>query len=118
SAYQGQMRPKVAREPGRLNEEIVPVDAALQTDEHPRLETTLEGLAALQPAFKKNGVVTAGNASGICGAAAAVMLSTEARARKNGLKPLAKIVSWGITGCDPSIMGIGPVSAIRAGLDR
>jgi acetyl-CoA acetyltransferase family protein len=117
-AYQSQMRAKLARESGRLNEEIVPVDAVLQSDEHPRPETTLEGLAALQPAFKKNGVVTAGNASGICDGAAAVILSTEAGARKNGLKPLAKIVSWGITGCDPSIMGIGPVSAIRAGLDR
>jgi acetyl-CoA acyltransferase 2 len=117
-AYQSQMRTKLARESGRLAEEIVPVKTALQRDEHPRPETTREGLAAMKPAFKKNGVVTAGNASGICDGAAAVVLTTEAKARANQLKPLAKILSWGITGCDPTIMGIGPVSAIRAALDR
>jgi len=117
-AYQSQMRTKLARESGRLAEEIVPVDVALQQDEHPRPGTTREGLAALKPAFKKNGVVTAGNASGICDGAAAVVLTTEAKARATQLKPLAKILSWGITGCDPTMMGIGPVSAIRAALDR
>ncbi|HEY3168518.1 MAG TPA: acetyl-CoA C-acyltransferase, partial [Candidatus Binatia bacterium] len=117
-AYHSQMRTKLARESGRLDEEIVPIEGILQSDEHPRPETTQEGLAALKPAFKKNGVVTAGNASGICDGAAAVVLTTEARARAHQLKPLAKILSWGITGCDPTIMGIGPVSAIRAALDR
>jgi acetyl-CoA acyltransferase 2 len=117
-AYQSQMKTKLATESGRLAEEIVPVDAALQQDEHPRPGTTREGLAALKPAFKKNGVVTAGNASGICDGAAAVVLTTEAKARANHLKPLAKIRSWGITGCDPAIMGIGPVSAIRPALER
>jgi acetyl-CoA acyltransferase 2 len=117
-AYQSQMRTKLARESGRLDEEIVPVNAVLQRDEHPRPETTREGLAALKPAFKKDGVVTAGNASGICDGAAAVILTTQATASANQLKPVAKILSWGITGCDPRIMGIGPVSAIRAALER
>jgi acetyl-CoA acyltransferase 2 len=117
-AYQSQMKTKLATESGRLAEEIVPVNSALQHDEHPRPETTRAGLAAMKPAFQKNGTVTAGNASGICDGAAAVVLTTEAKARANQLKPVAKILSWGITGCDPTIMGIGPVSAIRAALDR
>ena len=117
-AYQSQMKTKLATESGRLAEEIVPFNIALQHDEHPRPGTTRAVLAAMQPAFQKNGVVTAGNASGICDGAAAVLLTTEAKARANQLKPLAKILSWGITGCDPAIMGIGPVSAIRAALER
>ena len=117
-AYQSQIRTKLARESGRLDEEIVPVNGVLQRDEHPRPETTQEALAALQPAFKKDGVVTPGNASGICDGAAAVILTTQAMASANQLNPLAKILSWGITGCDPSIMGIGPVSAIQAALNR
>jgi acetyl-CoA acyltransferase 2 len=117
-AYQSQMRTKLARGAGRLGEEIVPVDPALQQDEHPRPGTTREALADLKPAFKNDGTVTAGNASGICDGAAAVVLTTEAKARANQLKPLAKILSWGITGCDPAMMGIGPVSAIRAALER
>ena len=117
-AYQSQMRTKLARESGRLNEEIVPIDGVSQSDEHPRPETTREGLAALKPAFKKDGIVTAGNASGICDGAAAVILTTEAKATEFRLTPLVRIVSWGITGCEPSIMGIGPVSAIQAALKR
>src|SRR4030095_16860700 len=85
-AYQSQMRTKLARESGRLAEEIVPVDVALQQDEHPRPGTTREGLAALKPAFKKNGVVTAGNASGICDGAAAVVLTNTAQERGTQLK--------------------------------
>jgi len=115
-AYQSQMRAKLARESGRINEEIIPIDRVLESDEHPRPETTREGLAALKPVFKKDGIVTAGNASGICDGAAAVVLTTEKSAGERNLTPLAKIISWGITGCDPSIMGIGPVSAIRAAL--
>jgi acetyl-CoA acyltransferase 2 len=117
-AYQSQTKTKLATESGRLAEEIVPVNVVLQHDEHPRPGTTRAVLAAMQPAFQKNGVVTAGNASGICDGAAAVVLTTEAKARANQLKPMAKILSWGITGCDPAIMGIGPVSAIRAALER
>ena len=117
-AYQSQMRAKAARESGRLSKEIVPVDAVLDHDEHPRPDSTTQGLAALPSVFKKDGIVTAGNASGICDGAAAVVVTTEERAKESGLTPLARIVSWGITGCDPAIMGIGPVSAIRSALQR
>src|SRR5438874_5631859 len=117
-AYQSQMRTKLALESGRLGQEIVPIDSALQRDEHPRPETTREGLAELKPLFKKDGVVTAGNASGICDGAAAVILTTEENAEKYQLKGAVKIRSWGITGCEPSMMGIGPASAIRAALER
>jgi acetyl-CoA acyltransferase 2 len=117
-AYQSQMRTKLAVESGRLGAEIAPIPSLLERDEHPRPETTLEGLAALKPVFKKDGVVTAGNASGICDGAAAVVVATEEATRKHRLKAMAKIRSWGITGCDPSIMGIGPASAIRAALER
>ena len=115
-AYESQMKTKAAQEAGRLNEEIVPIESVLQRDEHPRPTTTREGLAALKPAFKEDGVVTAGNASGICDGAAAVVLTTAAQAGDRNLRPLARIISWGITGCDPAIMGIGPVSAIRESL--
>jgi acetyl-CoA acyltransferase 2 len=117
-AYQSQMRTKLALESGRLGQEIVPIDSALQRDEHPRPETTREGLAALKPVFKKDGIVTAGNASGICDGAAAVVLTTEENAEKYQLDGAVKIRSWGITGCEPSLMGIGPASAIRAALER
>jgi acetyl-CoA acyltransferase 2 len=117
-AYQSQMRTHLAVQSGRLGQEIVPIDSTLQQDEHPRSQTTPQDLAALKPVFKKAGVVTAGNASGICDGAAAVVLTTEDNAQKYQLKPAAKIRSWGITGCDPSIMGIGPASAIRAALER
>jgi acetyl-CoA acyltransferase 2 len=117
-AYQSQMRTKLAVESGRLGQEIVPVDSALERDEHPRPETTREGLAELKPLFKKDGVVTAGNASGICDGAAAVVLTTEENVKKYQLEAAVKIRSWGITGCEPSVMGIGPASAIRAALER
>ncbi len=112
----------------RLQEEITPV--ALQNrrgeptgemfekDDHLRPETTMEGLAKLKPAFGKSGTVTAGNASGIVdGGAAAVVVSLE-DAQKRGLKPLGRIVSWGIAGVDPKVMGRGPVPASRIALDK
>jgi acetyl-CoA acetyltransferase family protein len=117
-AYQSQMKTKLAVESGHLGQEIVPIHSALERDEHPRPETTRGGLAALKPVFKKDGVVTAGNASGICDGAAAVVLTTEEHAKKYQLKAAVKIRSWGITGCEPSMMGIGPASAIRAALER
>ena len=117
-AYQSQMRTKLAVESGRLGQEIAPIDLALERDEHPRPETTPEGLGTLKPVFKKDGVVTAGNASGICDGAAAVIVTTEENAKKYQLEAAVKIRSWGITGCEPSMMGIGPASAIRAALDR
>jgi acetyl-CoA acyltransferase 2 len=117
-AYQSQMRTKAAQESGRLTEEIAPIAGVLNGDEHPRPSTTREGLAELKPAFQKDGVVTAGNASGITDGAASVVLSTAETANRRGLRPLARIVSWGVAGCDPEIMGIGPVPAIKVALER
>src|SRR5262249_45039858 len=77
-----------------------------------------EQLAKLAPVFKKDGVVTAGNASGICDGAAALVLASREAAERRGLKPLARLVQWGVAGCDPKIMGIGPAPAIRQALDR
>jgi acetyl-CoA acyltransferase 2 len=117
-AYQSQMRTKAAQESGRLSEEIVPVAGVLERDEHPRPATTREALAGLSPVFRKDGVITAGNASGITDGAASVVLSTAEEATARGLEPLARIVSWGVAGCDPSLMGIGPVPAIKMALGR
>jgi acetyl-CoA acyltransferase 2 len=117
-AYQSQIRTKSAQESGRLSQEIVPIVGLLDRDEHPRPSTTREALAALKPVFRKDGIVTAGNASGISDGAAAVVLSTSEKAGQRGIRPLARIVSWGIAGCEPAIMGIGPVPAIRMALDR
>jgi len=116
-ALESQMRTKSANESARFNEEIVAVAAVLDRDEHPRPNTTPKGLAELKPVFRKDGIVTAGNASGISDGAAAVVLTTAEKAEKRGVKPLARIVSWGIAGCDPSIMGIGPVPAIKIALE-
>jgi acetyl-CoA acetyltransferase family protein len=90
----------------------------LERDEHARPETTIEILAKLKPIFKKDGIVTAGSSSGIVDGAAAMIVSTESFAKKNGLKPLGRLVSYGISGCDPSIMGIGPAPAARQALAR
>src|SRR5438445_582505 len=108
---------------GRIQEELVPVPLknykgeltgeSLAEDDHRRPQTTMEGLAKLKPAFGKNGTVTAGNASGLVdGGAAVVMMSLE-EAGKRGIKPLGRIVSWGIAGVDPKIMGSGPVPASK-----
>ncbi|MBK8713166.1 MAG: acetyl-CoA C-acetyltransferase [Deltaproteobacteria bacterium] len=91
---------------------------SFEADEHPRPEATLEGMAKLPPVFKKDGVVSAGNASGICDGAAALVLATEDAIKKHGLTPLARVVQWHTTGVDPTIMGIGPVPAIRGALER
>jgi acetyl-CoA acyltransferase 2 len=117
-AYESQMRAKAASALARFVEETVPIAGVLERDEHPRPETTPAGLAALRPVFRKGGVITAGNASGIADGAAAVVLTTAGVARRRKLEPLARIVSWGIAGCDPAIMGIGPVPAIRLALQR
>ena len=87
-------------------------------DEHPRPETTLEILAKLKPVFKKDGIVTAGSSSGIVDGAGAMVVSTESFAKQNGLKPLGRLVSYGVAGCDPKIMGIGPAPAARIALKR
>jgi acetyl-CoA acyltransferase 2 len=117
-AYESQMRAKAASALARFVEETVPIAGVLERDEHPRPETTPAGLAALRPVFRKDGVITAGNASGIADGAAAVVLTTAGVARRRKLEPLARIVSWGIAGCDPAIMGIGPAPAIRLALQR
>jgi acetyl-CoA acyltransferase 2 len=87
-------------------------------DEHNRPETTVEGLAKLPKVFKKDGVIHAGAASGICDGGAALVLATRQFAERKGLAPIGKLTGWGISGCDPSIMGIGPAPAIRRALER
>ena len=108
---------------GKFKDEIVPVEVKTRkgtvifdTDEHPRQGTTLEALQKLRPAFKKDGTVTAGNASGINDAGAAMVLASEDYVRAHGLKPFAKIRSYGSVGCDPSIMGIGPIESTKKAL--
>ncbi|MGE5335678.1 MAG: acetyl-CoA C-acetyltransferase [Nitrososphaerota archaeon] len=124
-ALRSQVEARKAQQSGVFAEEIVPVtitdrkgrETVFDQDEGIR-ETTMEALAKLPARFRKGGVVTAGNASGINDAGAAVVLTTGAVARERGLKPLARIVSWGIVGVDPNIMGIGPAPAIRQALKR
>jgi acetyl-CoA acetyltransferase family protein len=121
-----QKRFAAAQEAGRLSDEIAPMElpgkkgATVQfaKDEHNRPETTVEGLAKLPKVFKKDGVIHAGAASGICDGAGALILATRQFAEKRGLKPIGKLIGWGTSGCDPSIMGIGPAPAIRRALDR
>jgi acetyl-CoA acyltransferase 2 len=108
---------------GRLKEEIVPVAVGrkgelISEDDHMRPDTTMEGLAKLKPAFAKDGFVTAGNASGIVDGAAMLVVTTAEKAKEKGRQPLGRIVSWGIAGCDPEIMGIGPVPATRIALKK
>ena len=110
---------------GYFKDQILPVQlktrkgiTLFDTDEHPRADASLEGMAKLRAAFKKDGSVTAGNASGINDGAAAVVLMEKAAAEKQGLKPMARMVSYGLAGVDPAIMGIGPVPACKLALDR
>ena len=110
---------------GRLRDEIVPVEVSdgkkaviVDTDEHPRPDTTAESLSRLKPRFKENGVVTAGNASGLNDGAGAVVVTSERYAEKKGLKPLARLVAWHTVGVEPELMGIGPVEAIRGALRK
>jgi len=111
---------------GRFNDELVPVaipqrkgePVVVNKDEHPRPETTLEQLAKLPPAFRKDGTVTAGNSSGINDGAAAVLLMEAETARRLGCKPLARVVAGAVAGVDPSYMGLGPIPATRKALER
>jgi len=89
-----------------------------RADEHMRPDTTLEGLAGLKPYFKKDGLVTAGNASGIADGAAATVIASDAFARSRGLKPLGRLVAWGVVGVEPKYMGIGPAPAARKALQK
>lgn len=114
---------KQANEAGVFNAEIAPMEVKgkkgpekVTADEHPR-PTTLADLQKLKPVFQpENGLVTAGTASGICDGAASVVVASESAVSSNNLKPLARVVAWHRVGCDPSIMGIGPVEAIRGAL--
>ena len=125
-AAESQRRAEAANTRGLFKEEIVPVSipqrkgdpVTFDTDEYPRAGTTVDKLAGLKPAFKKDGTVTAGNASGINDGAAAVVVATAERAAKLGRKPLARILSFASTGVDPAIMGMGPVPAVKKALDR
>jgi acetyl-CoA acyltransferase 2 len=122
-ALRSQQAAEAAAKTGVFKEEIVPVELkqgrksiVVNEDDHRRPETTLETLAKLPPSFQKDGIVTAGNASGIVDGAAAVVVTREKTAKERGLKPLGRIVSWAAVGVDPSIMGIGPVPATRKAL--
>jgi acetyl-CoA acetyltransferase family protein len=127
-SLQSQQKAGAAQKACRLAEEIVPValknrkgeptGEMFDKDDHLRPETTMEGLAKLKAAFGKNGTVTAGNASGIVDGGAAVVMMKLDQAEKRGLKPMGRIVSWGIAGVDPKIMGSGPVPASRAALKK
>lgn len=123
-ALASQQRYAAAKAAGKWTEEIIPVSVnkgkdklIVDADEHPR-ETSLEKLAALKPAFIKDGTVTAGNSSGINDGAAAMLLASEKSVKKFGLKPMAKVIAMAVAGVDPSIMGIGPVPAVKKALQR
>jgi acetyl-CoA C-acetyltransferase len=123
---ESQRRAAEAIASGKFRDEIVPVPIPqkkgepkiFDTDEHPRPETTVEALAGLRPAFKKDGTVTAGNASGINDAAAALVVASREYAEARGLEPLAVIVSQASVGLDPSVMGMGPLYASKKALDK
>jgi acetyl-CoA C-acetyltransferase len=124
-ALASQNKAEAAIKSGKFKAEIVPVkittrkgETIVDTDEHPKLGSTLEGLQKLKPAFAKTGSVTAGNASGINDGAAVVVLMTADEAAKRGVTPLARIVSWATAGVDPAVMGVGPIPSSRAALKK
>jgi acetyl-CoA acetyltransferase family protein len=127
-ALRSQQKADAAYKEGRIQEELVPVPLrnakgeptgeSLTEDDHRRPQTTMEGLGKLKAAFGKNGTVTAGNASGIVDGAAAVILMSMEDARKRNLMPLGRIVSWGIAGVEPKLMGRGPVPATKVALQK
>ncbi|XP_023063340.1 3-ketoacyl-CoA thiolase, mitochondrial [Piliocolobus tephrosceles] len=124
-ALQSQQRWKAANDAGYFNDEVAPIEVktkkgkqTMQVDEHARPQTTLEQLQKLPPVFKKDGTVTAGNASGIADGAGAVIIASEDAVKKHNFTPLARIVGYFVSGCDPSIMGIGPVPAISGALKK
>lgn len=122
-----QKRWAAAAEGGRFASEMAPMElkgrkkgetVTFAQDEHPRPQTTKESLQKLPKAFKKDGVIHPGAASGICDGAAMLVMATRAYADRKGLKPIARLVNWGVSGCDPTVMGIGPVPAIQNALER
>jgi acetyl-CoA acyltransferase 2 len=119
-ALQSQHRWQKAHEAGNFKDEIAPIkikgkkgEESFEVDEHPRGNATLQEMAKLPPVFKKNGTVTAANASGICDGAGAIILADEQTVKENNLTPLARFTSYHVSGVDPKIMGIGPVPAIQ-----
>jgi acetyl-CoA acetyltransferase family protein len=124
-ALASQKRAAAAWAACRLSEEVVPVEVKagrktvrVERDDHMRPDSTLEALAALPPSFGKDGSVTAGNASGIVDGAAAVVVTTAGNARAKGVAPLGRLVSWGVVGVEPELMGLGPAPAARAALAK
>jgi acetyl-CoA acetyltransferase family protein len=126
-ALQSQRRWGAAQQAGRFADEVIPIEVpdgkgarTFEVDEHPRPETTIEQLAKLKPAFRRDesGSVTAGNSSGINDGAAALLVTSEARARELGLRPMARMVSSAVAGVDPATMGLGPIPAARKALER
>src|SRR6201997_2003511 len=122
-ALRSQQAAEAAYKACRMKEEVTPVEVkqgkktiTVSEDDHRRPETTMEILEKLPPSFKKDGIVTAGNASGIVDGAAAVVVTREKTAKEQGLKPIGRIVSWAVAGVDPSIMGIGPVPSSQKAL--
>lgn len=124
-ALQSQQRWKAGQDSGHFTAELAPIEVkskkgkqTMSQDEHPRPQSTLEQMAKLPPVFKKDGTVTAGNASGVCDGAAALVIASEEAVIQHKLTPLARIVAYHACGCDPSIMGIGPVPAIKGALNK
>ncbi|MFC0251635.1 acetyl-CoA C-acetyltransferase [Massilia consociata] len=124
-ALQSQLKAEAAQKEGKFKDEIIPVEipskkgpTIFDTDEYPKHGSTLEALSGLRPAFNKEGSVTAGNASGINDGAAAVIMMSASKAKELGLTPLARIKAYASAGLDPSIMGMGPVSATRRCLEK
>jgi 3-oxoadipyl-CoA thiolase len=112
-----QQRWAEAADAGRFDDELLPLNG-LERDEHPRPDTSADKLAALKPAFRENGTVTAGNSSGVNDGAAALVVASEEKARELGVEPLGRFVGSAVAGVDPRVMGIGPVPAVRKLLDR
>ncbi len=124
-AVESHKRAAHAIEEGRFKSQILPIEiktrkgvTVFDTDEHVRADATLEQMGSLKAAFKKDGTVTAGNASGINDAAAAVIVASEEAVKAKGLKPMARIVSWGHAGVAPDVMGLGPIQAVPIALER
>jgi len=125
-AFRSQMAYKKASESGLFKEEIISIELKdrkgnkilFDKDEHPKPDTTLEGLSKLKPYFVEGGVVTAGSASGITDGAAAMVVTTAERAKRENLKPIGKLLAWAVSGCDPKFMGMGPALAIPKVLQK
>lgn len=125
-AVRSQQLAKAAQDAGKFADEIIPVEitdkkgkvTAIQVDEHLRPTSTMESMAKLKPAFKKNGTVTAGNACGIVDGGASLIVTTAKNAEKTGAEPLCRVVSWAVAGVPPEIMGIGPVAAVPPALAK